>query len=287
VFSIRAVRPVYIRWPVSSDKYLPSDQRTQLLGNIWPHGRLLSRDQSDRAHVARSFLHYRNHRPTSVASGCSIKHSSIMHFHVAILRDRLNVTHNAPLATIETGTRRKRPVVFRSYLSPRAFNTYNVRLNVLLFPITESTAERWHFGFNRTQPPVVAFPRAVARYGKPPVVGGRHWSPVRIGSPRCNKINSQRDTVGGRGCRSRSHADYVFDRRSAYKRACARARALARPAWMYSTWCTPCRFSERTEWNIFRHSGDWRIASRPIHLNDSRTQVRPMFRHIDIVTRNA
>lgn len=49
------------------------------------------------------------------------------------------------------------------------------------------------------------------RSRKAAVVGGRHWSPVRIGSLRCNKINSQRVTVGGRGCGSRSHADSVSD----------------------------------------------------------------------------
>jgi len=51
------------------------------------------------------------------------------------------------------------------------------------------------------------------------VVGGRHWSPVRIGSLRCNKINSQRDTVGGRGCGSWSHADYVSDDQENWVRA--------------------------------------------------------------------
>lgn len=55
------------------------------------------------------------------------------------------------------------------------------------------------------------------------VVGGRHWSPVRIGSLRCNKINSQRDTVGGRGCGSRSHADYVSDQGNRVRARLARS----------------------------------------------------------------
>lgn len=57
-------------------------------------------------------------------------------------------------------------------------------------------------------------------------VVSRHWSPVRIGSLRCNKINSQRDTVGGRGCGSRSHADYVSDQeRAGYARSTRSVRA--------------------------------------------------------------
>jgi len=60
---------------------------------------------------------------------------------------------------------------------------------------------------------IITFPQRVTRNKKPDSRGGRrHWSPVRIGSLRCNKINSQRNTVGGRGCGSRSHADYVSDR---------------------------------------------------------------------------
>lgn len=70
-------------------------------------------------------------------------------------------------------------------------------------------------------------------------VVNRHWSPVRIGSLRCNKINSQRDTVGGRGCGSQSHADYVSDQeRAGYARSARSGLHLT---------CTPRWFSDRLE----------------------------------------